>query len=337
MKLAFLVDSYYSGGLGTISHVIPLTRELKKQKIFVDVFSFRFHPPIIGKVLHTISCGFKKLADYDVIHSQEGAGVFIRHKKVEFVAHVPPVPQEVLSNLFFRTVIKSSIKTSDHVITPSYYTKHCLEKGGFSAEKPITVIHHGIDRDIFKRDASLRIAIREKYKLNGFVALTVGRMTRRKNQDDILYALSQLSGITLLLVGDGPERKNLSSLARKLSVKTLHFYNVPKKLLVGLYNAADVYLHTALLEGFGFPILEALSCGTPVIAYRTADFDYVIGDGGYLITQGNIKELRDKILYLKENEYERKKLSRNALAQSQRFSWSEVARKYIRIYKEVAC
>jgi hypothetical protein len=81
MRIAFLTYSYYSGGLGTISHVVPLTRELRKQGVHVDIFSFKFHPHIIGKVLHTIYCSFKNLANYDVIHSQEGAGVLIRGKK----------------------------------------------------------------------------------------------------------------------------------------------------------------------------------------------------------------------------------------------------------------
>lgn len=106
---------------------------------------------------------------------------------------MPPAPQEALSNLFFRTVVRRSIETSEHVITPSYYTKQCLIKSGVSAKKPITVIHHGVDHSMFRPDVYLRTMIREKYKLNGFVALTVGSITKRKNQKDILYALSQLT------------------------------------------------------------------------------------------------------------------------------------------------
>lgn len=334
MKVAFLTYSFYSGGLGTLSHVVPLVRELRRLGVDVDVFSFSFHSPVIGIGLCTLSSGLRRLNKYDVIHSQEGVGFFIRQKNlVVFVAHVPSQEQGILDNLEFKVAIKKVCMKGKRIITPSIYTKHRLIENGVPDGK-IMVIHHGINHNIFKPDPRLRIAMREKYGLHGFIAITVGSMTRRKNQKDILKALSQINDVTLILVGNGPERTNLLKMAKKLPFKTLYFDYVPKKELVGLYNAADVYLHTALVEGFGFPVLEALSCGIPVIAYRTADFDYIIKDGGFVIKKGDIKELRDKILYIRENECERKKLGNNAFIQSKKFSWTKAARKYIRVYKE---
>lgn len=336
MRLALLTYSYSAGGLGTISHLVPLVRELRKIGAEVDVFSFPFHLPFVGLGICTFSFGLRNLNNYDVIHSQEEVGFFVREKNhVVFIAHVPPREQGILDNLEFKLVLRKIGTKSKCVIVPSQYTKYGLIANGFPRSKPITVIRHGIDHDVFKPNAKLRIAFRRKYELNGFVALTVGRMTKRKNQVDILKALSQCTDVTLIFVGNGPECSSLLRAAKKLSVNLLHFNHVPKKELVGLYNAADVYLHTAFLEGFGFPLLEAISCGLPVIAYRTADFDYVVGDGGYIIEQGNINELRDEILCLKNSECERKKLGRKALVQSRKFSWTETAKKYLEIYERV--
>jgi glycosyltransferase involved in cell wall biosynthesis len=335
LRVAFLEYWCGLGKWGIAKYCWYLTNELRKLGVHVDVFTTNFHPKTLGPPFFYAKNFFLKLRDYDLIHSDEGAAMFVNHPRIVETFHHDYKQTYDFNSLIFSRLEALECHKARHIIVPSFMTKNSLIDCGFS-ENRISVIHHGVDHHIFKKNYSSRFLLREKYGIsNSFVVINVGQLIRRKRQIDIIKALQGIPNTVFILVGSGGEQANINSLAEKLGVKVLYFKHVSESLLVDLYNVADVYVHTSILEGFGLTMLEALACGLPVVAYRTADWDQLIGNAGILVEVGDIEGIRSVLLSMRENPGMRDKMGEAALFVSKSFSWSETARKHLQVYQNV--
>ena len=95
-----------------------------------------------------------------------------------------------------------------------------------------------------------------------------------------------------------------------------------------MYSQAHAFVFPSLYEGFGLPILEAMQCGCPVIAYNTSSIPEVAGDAAILVDPSSA--LRDKIALVLENTKVRDRLSRAGLAQARKFNWERTAKETIK-------
>jgi teichuronic acid biosynthesis glycosyltransferase TuaC len=151
------------------------------------------------------------------------------------------------------------------IITVSQALRDKLVHLGAAAEK-VTVLRNGVDLERFGLlEAG---ALRAKLGLKGTVWLSVGNLVELKGVHLTLAALAELSDVTLLIAGEGREEHNLRQLAQRLRVRSrVRFLgNVPHAELADYYNAADVLVLASSREGMPNVVLEALACGTPVIA-----------------------------------------------------------------------
>jgi glycosyltransferase involved in cell wall biosynthesis len=218
-----------------------------------------------------------------------------------------------------------------HVIVPSYATRNSLLHYGFDTDK-ITVIHHGVDPGVFRKNGS-RDYVRKKYGIsNHFVLVTVGKLIKRKRQIDIINALSGINDAALILVGKGEEESDIKRTARDKQVMLLHFKQVPERVLVDLYNAADAYVHSSVLEGFGLTILEAMACGLPIITYKTGDFTEIVRKAGIILQPSDVKGMRDTILRLKKKPNERALMSQLAQEESAKYTWDKTVKAHLNVY-----
>lgn len=131
----------------------------------------------------------------------------------------------------------------------------------------IHVLRNGVDSALFHREPAR--PARERHGLgDGLLALSVGNLVPEKGQDLAIEALRHLPQWTLAIVGDGPCARALRELAERLGVRDrVRFLPVlPQAALRGLYSAADVLLLTSTREGWPNVVLEAMACGTPVVA-----------------------------------------------------------------------
>lgn len=130
----------------------------------------------------------------------------------------------------------------------------------------ITVLRNGVDLTTFTPVA--RSAAREALGLNGKTVLSVGHLIERKGHHLIIEALTQLADCKLIIVGSGPERSSLEGLARRLSVsdRVQFIGEVPHSEMQRYYVAADVLVLASSREGWPNVLLEAMACGTPVVA-----------------------------------------------------------------------
>jgi glycosyltransferase involved in cell wall biosynthesis len=334
MKIAFVTYGYgqYAYGIGKYGWY--LTSELRKLGVKVDVFTTNLHVRKIGPLFHSFNNLFRKLQYYDVVHSNEGAGLFVFHPNMVETYHHDYGQVHEFGYRFFNALENMECRKAKHIIVPSYASRNSLLRHGFSPEK-ISVIYHGVDHEIFKEDKLARKKMRSKLGLSKhFVVINVGRFVKHKGQTDLIKAMEKIPNTILILVGKGEKEKEIYSVASKSGVKVLHFKGVSDELLANLYNVADVYVHTSVLEGFGLTIIEAMACGLPIVAYKTADLGRIVGKAGFLMNIGDLDGIRSALWRLLENSNDKVQMAEIASAQSRSFSWSETANKHVKVYLE---
>lgn len=164
-----------------------------------------------------------------------------------------------------RRQIQRAAERAAAVVTVSQALKNSLANLGVNPEK-VTVLRNGIDLDRFgPRD---RTMIRAKLDLSGPVWLTVGRLIELKGVHIAIETLTRVPDATLLIAGDGPEERKLRDLVERFGLgRQVRFLGaIPHDRLCDYYNAADVMILASSREGMPNVALEALACGTPVIA-----------------------------------------------------------------------
>lgn len=333
MKVAILTYGYGCSAYGMGKYSFSLTNELQKLGAKIDVFTIKRSIRKIGPFLFYAKNGLINLREYDIVQSNEGAGLFINHPKIIETYHHNYFQLGFWYSIFGMLELYQC-RRSNHVIVPSFATKQALISQGLT-ENHISVIHHGVS-SIFKMIPHLRQETRAKLGLsNKFVVISVGRIVQHKRHMDIVEAVSRIPNAIFILVGKGNLLPEIQTLAQKKQVFLLHFENISDAFLVALLNASDVYVHASEIEGFGLSVLEALACGIPVVAYKTADFRQIIGNAGFLLDQGNIDGMHESLLLLSNNELLRKELGCRATEFAKNFTWNKTAKKYLDLYEKM--
>ena len=165
-----------------------------------------------------------------------------------------------------RKAILQSAQQAQRVIAVSTALKQALIALGVAQEK-IEVLRNGVDTQCFapRPAQALRHALRAGPDP---VILSVGNLVPEKGHDLVMRAAARIAGATLVIVGQGPEHKALITLAQQLGVaeRTRFLNNMPQPQLSEHYSAADVLALGSQREGWPNVLLEAMACGTPVVA-----------------------------------------------------------------------
>lgn len=101
------------------------------------------------------------------------------------------------------------------------------------------------------------------------------------------------------------------------------------------YAAAEAFVYPSLYEGFGLPVLEAMACGTPVLASNAASLPEVVGDAGLLVAPDDEEGLAENLRRLLDDASLRRTLRERGLARAAGFTWDEAARTQTRIYRAI--
>ncbi|MDE2335243.1 MAG: glycosyltransferase [Rhodospirillales bacterium] len=166
-----------------------------------------------------------------------------------------------------RRLIRRVIRESAALIAVSGGLRERLIELGAPADK-VTVLRNGVDLTLFR--PADRAAARAAFGLDGPSLVSVGGLIPRKRHDLTMAALERLPGWRLLIAGEGPERGRLEALAtaRGLDGRVRFLGALPHAELAPLYTAADVAVLASEREGWANVLLEAMACGTPVVASR---------------------------------------------------------------------
>jgi len=231
---------------------------------------------------------------------------------------------------------------ADHFIAVSESTRRALLEFLGADETRITVVHEGVTADFFPRPPEEQEATRKKYHLDKDFVLFVGAISRRKNVATLLRAfavVAEKTGLDLVLVGrpgfgHEAEMAPLGELGIGERVHTLGF--VPDADLPALYSAASVFVFPSLYEGFGIPLLEAMACGTPIVASDTSSIPEVVGEAGILVPPTDHEQLAEAIIRVVEDRALSKRLSEAGLERAKQFTWERAARQTLGVYRRLA-
>jgi glycosyltransferase involved in cell wall biosynthesis len=231
-----------------------------------------------------------------------------------------------------------SARAAAHVIADSAATRRDLGRFyGLPAEK-VHVVYPGRDERLGHVDPA---PVRARYGLAPEYLLHVGTLQPRKNLSRLIEATAGLRAqwpqLQLVLAGQpGWQSGPIVAQARACAefVRLLDY--VPDDDLAGLYSGATAFVFPSLYEGFGFPILEAMACGTPVVCANTSSLPEVAGDAALLVDPEDTSALADAIGRLLEDAALRESLAAKGLEQVQKFSWQRSAEETLKVLDRVA-
>lgn len=219
-------------------------------------------------------------------------------------------------------------------------TEKILREKGW--RKQSLVLPMGINPDHFRKtDSPL---LRRRLGLTGFTVGFLGKFDSQKGIPDLIRAVSQLSGeCKLLLVGQGPLKSRLLRLAGELGVREkiriidpVGYDQLPAYLNCMNVLALPSITLPGLKEQFGRVLVEAMSCGVPVIGSDSGEIPNVVGDGGLIFPEGDVEALRDRIVGLRENPETAAELGRKGRQRVEReFTWETIARRQIEVYNQL--
>jgi len=207
-------------------------------------------------------------------------------------------------------IVRKILLNADAVVAQSTDTLNNA-KMFYKVGREIEIIPLGIHPNIFPAKTRESLGLSD----DEFIFITVGRLIKRKNLGlllDVFKLICSKIHSKLIIVGDGPEKKELEQKAIDLgienSVKFLGFIDNAEKFQY--LNASDIYISTAFHEGFGIVFLEAMESGLPIISFdRGGQKDFLInGKTGYLVPLNNKEILLNKVFELLENHNKRKEI-----------------------------
>ncbi len=244
---------------------------------------------------------------------------------------------------------------ADCVVAPSPWEKKQMVLLNGIPPAKVKVIPCGVDLRLFRPIPSSRAMKFLGLSRRNFI-LFVGRIDAIKGIDVLLRAVHLLSckpqgekgGLGLLIIGgeldedparESREMQKLRKMVQELKLQErVAFWGSQRQdLLPYFYSTAQALVLPSRYESFGMVALEAMACGTPVIASRVGGLKYTVEDGrtGLLVPEGNPVLLADRICRVMEEPAERRKLVKAALAKVQQFGWPQIAQKILSVYRSL--
>ncbi|BCX04994.1 MAG: glycosyl transferase family 1 [Candidatus Roseilinea sp.] len=238
--------------------------------------------------------------------------------------------------------IRWSASVADRIIAVSHFTRQdILRLIPEAAPEKVVVVHEAADRELRIENEELRkssASLHSQFSiLNSRFILFVGTLEPRKNLGTLLRALARLpSDVRLVVVGAvGWRNEALGDVARELGVTDRVTFAgwVSDDELDALYRQARLLVMPSLSEGFGLPVLEAMSRGTPVVCSSAGSLPEIAADAALLHEPMDAAELAQHILALWTDDALHAEYARRGLMRAQRFSWARAAQETLAVYR----
>ncbi|WP_350020026.1 N-acetyl-alpha-D-glucosaminyl L-malate synthase BshA [Priestia flexa] len=234
-------------------------------------------------------------------------------------------------------LIKFAIEKSDCVTAVS---DALIEQTNqlISPDKDICTVYNFIDeREYYRKDVG---NLKQDYGIleDEKVIIHVSNFRQVKRVQDVVHAFKRIHERVpskLLLVGDGPDMRNVSQLVKELELEDAVLFLGKQDNVAELYSISDLKLLFSEKESFGLVLLEAMACGVPCIGTRIGGIPEVIEDGvtGYICELGDVETAADKAVQLLSNQQLHQQISRGALqAVNQKFHSTEIVNQYEQLY-----
>jgi len=246
-------------------------------------------------------------------------------------------PRTVRWNFHYR--IPRILDKAAWVIAVSDYTRQDVIKNYSVDPEKVVTVSEGFDRDNFFPGRDETVLRRYNLCHKGYI-LYVGSSTPRKNVAGLIRSYAQMAPrIAQQLVLVGPKSPLELHFLREIilehritdRVKLINY--VPHADLPAIYSSATLFLFLSFYEGFGLPLLEAMACGTPVVASFATSLPEVAGDAAMLVDPNDLDAISGAVELLVNDEERLKHMKSKGLARSALFSWESAARQVLDLLK----
>lgn len=289
-------------------------------------------------------------AGLDLVHDPSGVAPFASASGAATVVTIHdafplvfPASSSILEKIMYRYWLPRVLSGVDAVITDSSVSKYDIHHSLDVRLGKIHVIHPGIDEEFSEELEWRRTAVRDDvdHHNDGYI-LYVGSVERRKNIHGLLEAYRRLSQEIeppkLLLAG--PRRGVYPELDELLADPALSsrvelLGHVSGRPLVTLYKNAKLFAFPSFYEGFGFPPLEAMASGTPVVASTGGSLPEVLGEAALLVEPDDHEGLAHAIERMLKDRDLRTDMIARGRERAAQFTWARTAAETLQVYRSV--
>jgi glycosyltransferase involved in cell wall biosynthesis len=244
--------------------------------------------------------------------------------------------------LFLRWAVPQSLRRARRIIAISEFTKREIVEIFRVSPDKIAVTPLAVSPRFHSVAAPEQVAvIRRKYGLHAPFVLCVGTIEPRKNLERTVEAFGRLRrrGTDHILVLAGAPYFGMRRLAATIARLRLEgavrvIGHVPDDEMVALYRTADVFVYPSLYEGFGIPVLEAMTCGTPVVASNVTSIPEIAGDAALLFDPRDADALASAMESVLSSAEMAARLRAAGRERAACFTWTETARRTMDVYRQ---
>jgi len=234
------------------------------------------------------------------------------------------------------------IPKANKIIAASFSTKSDLVRLLNCKAKGIKVIYYGIDRVFSRMIDRERVSMQRRVVAGRarFVLLNIGSRSAYKNFAGLLHAFRHIvrrygKEVFLIRIG-GVSKKNLGFIEKfnlRPYMRILPW--MPPSELTFFYNLADLFVFPSLYEGFGWPPVEAMACGLPVVSSDKGGLKEAVGEAAYIIDPYDANNISSGIIKALEESSLRGALIAKGLERAKRLKWEDAARETNQIYRQI--
>ncbi|MBP8132243.1 MAG: glycosyltransferase family 4 protein [Candidatus Hydrogenedentes bacterium] len=330
--------------------VLPGNQDLSRKLADVDPRILRLHPA--GRrpwskaySMHVGMPGIARRYAAELVHYTanvgeltSAAGSVLTVHDLSFLEH----PEWFAQNRawYYRAAVPRSARSARRVIAVSRFTADSLLSWLGLPEDRVDVVHNGLSPEFQPAPRAARDAVRNHYGLPERYFLYVGTLEPRKNIPRLIAAWSSVvrdTACDLVIAGRegwkvGPVRAAAETSPHR---QRIHFPGfVAEEHLPALLSDAVAFAWPSLFEGFGWPPLEAMACGAPVVTSDTSSIPEIVGDGALTVDPYDEEAIADALRRIAEDETTRDALREKGRARAALFSWDRAARETLKTYNK---
>ena len=254
-------------------------------------------------------------------------------------------PYQKFGNIYRKLVVPHLVTRSWKNITVSHSEKNRIDKlFGLRNEHQMNVVYNGVGKHFKPITDKLELnQAKERYKLPDNFFFFLGNTDPKKNVKGTLKAFSEFlnqSGLDYYLVIADYEQSQLQKFCDEIGDKSL--VNriiltgyIPNASLPAVYSQCKVFLYTSLRESFGIPMLEAMSCGVPVLTSNTESMPEIAGDAAFLVNPFKHEEITEAMIKMVNDGNLRTNLVEKGFIRASQFSWEITAHKVLEFYQKL--
>jgi len=248
------------------------------------------------------------------------------------------------SLLFLRSIIYASARSADGVLTISHQVKNDIIRSYHLPPEHIEVTHLAVDHSAFALHGPPdTVTVKEHYGLPDRFILYAASSLPHKNHERLFQAFrrvrERVPEIQLVLIGarDKGEEALIRTIKEQGLEQTVILLGwIPLEDVPSIYRASEVFVFPTLHEGFGLPIIEAMSCGVPVVCSRIEPLLEVAGDAVLFVDPLSPDEIAAAIIKVVTDPPAREHLISKGLVRSNEFTWKATATKTLAFLTAIA-